>query len=199
MDTRFGAPDGNKSGRPKGSRNKFGRELDEAIAESKRLGHPHPYLHMAMIANDPNVPAERRDIMLRECASYVCPKPRQSVDIHAQFPSDQNAIDYEFVIKELSPELEPAELISILLSLAKSRREDRELQLKIDHVGDPNKIQQIEILGGLPPLAVRPGEPTVIMPGDLRSQSNGQDPNPGPVIEHQPSATPEPKDPDPQT
>jgi hypothetical protein len=145
--------------------------------------------------------------MLKECASYTNPKPRQSVSISTELPED--ITDIAQIVRHLYPELEPAEQVNLLLSLAKSRREDRELQLKIDHVGDPNKIQQIEIVGGLPPLAVRPGEPTVIMPGDLRSQSNGQDKNPGPVIEHQPSpsganappsganAPPEPKDPNP--
>jgi hypothetical protein len=163
----------NPNGRPKGSRNKQGRELDEAIEESKRLGHPHPYLQMSIIANDPNVPVERRDMFLKECAVYRCPKPKQSVAIETQLPEDISTADIAKIIKDLSHELEPAELMGMLLSLAKSRREDRELQLKIDHIGDPDKPEHIVIDGGLPPL---PGT-NVIMPG-----MNG---NQGPTIEHQ--------------
>jgi hypothetical protein len=176
---------GNPSGRKVGSRNKLNRDFHEAYDEAKARGYKHPFLRMMEIAYDETQPVERRDGMLREAASYVCPKPRQTVAIETQLPEDISATDLGQLLKDLSHELEPAELMSMLLSLAKSRREDRELQLKIDHIGDASQPTRIEIVGGLPPLAVRPGEPTVIMPGD---QMNGHQ---GPVIEHQEEPPPE--------
>jgi hypothetical protein len=165
----------NPNGRPKGSRNKLGRELDEAIEESKRLGHPHPYLQMSMIANDPSQPVERRDMFIKECAAYRCPKPKQSVTIETQLPEDISTSDIPKIITDLAHELEPAELVTMLLSLQKSIRDDKELQLKIDHVGDPDKPMTIRIEGGLP---TPPDYEGVIMP----HQVNGHQ---GPTIEHQ--------------
>src|SRR5215469_16075944 len=114
-------------GRRHGSRNKLGREFDQAYEEAKERGYTHPYLRMMEIANDPNVSEERRDAFLKECASYACPKAgtiqHQSVS-EVPHPTSieqaENLLAQLFV--ELAPELDPVQLTSMLRIWIESKR-----------------------------------------------------------------------------
>jgi hypothetical protein len=68
----------NPNGRPKGSKNKLAQDFQKAY-EAADQKYPHPYLMMAQWANDPNKPIEIRTPMLKECASYRCVKPKQTL------------------------------------------------------------------------------------------------------------------------
>jgi hypothetical protein len=154
---------GNPAGRKPGSKNKLKRDFHEAYEEAKRRGYTHPFLAMMEIANDMTQPVERRDGMLREAASYVCPKPRQTVAIERDVPvftSEQQAEAFlaEF-IAAIAPDLEPTELANMTRQFILSKREGKELELK----ANPPASQPVHVVieGGLP---VPPGYENVIMP-----------------------------------
>jgi hypothetical protein len=165
-------------GRPKGSRNKLGREFDQAFEESKARGYTHPFLRMMEIANDENEPTERRDTMLLAAASYACPK---AGTIQHQFVAEvqqpttieqaENILSQLFV--ELAPELDPVQLATMIRAWIESKRAGQEL----DHKLNPPEIrpQLIQLVGGLP---VAPGHEGVLMPQNkdgriVQPQSNG--------------------------
>jgi hypothetical protein len=72
---------GNPNGRPKGTKNRLTLDFHAAYEESKARNYPHPFLRMMELANDQSITPERRDFFLKECASYVCPKPKQTLSI----------------------------------------------------------------------------------------------------------------------
>jgi hypothetical protein len=161
---------GNPGARPKGSKNVISREFHEVREEAKRRGYPHPYLQMAEWANDPNKPLEIRCAMLKECASYTCVKPKQSIAIESDVPIFQSETQAEQFLAEfisaMAPSLEPAEIASMTKQWIETKREGKELELKVASQGDPDKPQRIKIVGGLPRLPIRPGESSVIMPSE---------------------------------
>src|SRR5215831_4000546 len=100
------------TGRPRGSRNKLGREFDAAFEEAKARGYTHPFLRMMEIANDETQPTERRDTMLLAAASYACPKAgtiQHQFVAEVQQPTSvehaENILAQLFV--EFAPELDP--------------------------------------------------------------------------------------------
>ena len=142
-------------GRPKGSRNKLGREFDQAFEEAKVRGYTHPYLRMMEIANDPNEKTERRDTMLLAAASYACPKAGTiqhqfvaEVQQPASIEHAENILSQLFV--ELAPELDPTQLASILKAWIESKRAGAELEHKL-HPPEQRPVKVI-VEGGLPAL-----------------------------------------------
>ena len=163
-------------GRRHGSRNKLGREFDEAFEESKARGYTHPYLRMMELANDPNVSEERRDAFLKECASYACPK---AGTIQHQFVSEVPRLttveDAEnFIasfVNEFAPELSAVELTTMVRHWIESKRAGLELEHKLNP--PEQRPQIIQVIGGLP---TAPGMEGVLMPGDQRAATNGHTP-----------------------
>ena len=152
----------NPNGRPVGSKNKITKDFYAAYEESKNRGYKHPLLMMLEIANDPNASLERRDVMLKEAASYLCPKPRQTVAISTDVPVFQSESQAEQFLAEfisaIAPDLEPVELATLTRQFITSKRDGKELELKIN----PPELQpqHIVIEGGLPTL---PGT-NIVMP-----------------------------------
>jgi hypothetical protein len=166
-------------GRPKGSRNKLGREFDQAFEEAKDRGYTHPYLRMMEIANDESQPTERRDTMLLAAASYACPKAgtiqHQLVSEVSQPTSiehAENILAQLFV--ELAPELDPVQLSAMIRTWIESKRAGQELDLKVNP--PETRPQIIQVVGGLP---IAPGHEGVLMPGDKRIESAGKNSAPG--------------------
>jgi hypothetical protein len=162
--TRFGGPNGNRSGRTVGSKNKITQQFHEAcrIADEER-GYKHPYLMMAEWANDESKPLEIRAAMLKECAAYRCMKPKQTIGIESEVPVFQSEDQAEQFLAEfisaMAPDLEPAELASMTRQFIISKREGKELDLKAN---PPKSLPvKVEIVGGLP---TPPGYEAVIMP-----------------------------------
>jgi hypothetical protein len=116
--TSFGAENGNTPGRRIGSKNKLALEFQKACEEADQREYPHPYLMMAEWANDESKPLEIRAAMLKECASYRCVKPKQTVAIEAEVPVFNTAEQAETFLAEfmrdMAPDLEPAELTSMI-------------------------------------------------------------------------------------
>ena len=173
----------NPKGRPVGSKNKLARDFDLAYEELKSLpGYQHPIKLMYQWAMDPNKPIEIRAAMLKEFASYICPKPKLKVSVD-QVPTFESAEQAEAFLAEfisvIAPHLEPPELATMTRQFILSKREGRELELKAIQ-GDPNKPIHIQIEGGLP---TPPGLENVIMPHKV----NGHQ---GPVIEGSSTETP---------
>jgi hypothetical protein len=160
----------NPNGRPKGSKNKLAQDFQKAY-EAADQKYPHPYLMMAEWANDPNKPIEIRAAMLKECASYRCMKPKQTLAIEKNIPVFENEDQAEQFLSEflseISPDLEPVELAQMIRAWIISKREGKELELKAIK-DDPDRTQRIEIVGGLP----RPPGTNVIMPHE--NGLNGQ-------------------------
>jgi hypothetical protein len=184
----------NPNGRPKGSKNKLALDFQKAV-EAADQKYPHPYLMMAEWANDESKPLEVRAAMLKECASYRCVKPKQTIGIESTVPVFQTEQQAEAFLAEfisaMAPDLEPEQIAAMTRQWVMCKREGRELELKAANQGDPNKPMLIRIKGGLP---VQPGHEGVIMPHQMNG--HGQ----GPVIEHQktPEMTPgQAKDPEP--
>jgi hypothetical protein len=170
---------GNPSGRKVGSKNKLALDFQKAV-EAADQKYPHPYLMMAEWANDPSKPIEIRAAMLKECASYRCVKPKQTLAVESTVPVFQTEQQAEAFLAEfisaMAPDLEPDQIAAMTRQWVMCKREGRELELKAQSLGDPNKPMLIRIEGGLP---VQPGHEGVIMP----HQMNGHDR--GPTIEHQ--------------
>jgi hypothetical protein len=147
---------GNPNRRPVGSKNKLSRDFAEAVEETKLRGYPHPYLQMYDWAMDQTKPLEFRGNMLKECASYVCPKPKSTVAIVSTVPVFQSETQAEQFLAEfiaaMAPDLEPEQIAAMTRQWVMCKREGRELELKIANQGDPDKPQRIEIVGGLPEL-----------------------------------------------
>jgi hypothetical protein len=168
---------GNPNGRPRGAKNRLTRDFQQAYEESKARGYPHPFLRMMEIANDETQPPARRDAMLVEAASYVCPKPKQTVAIESEVPVFASEEQAESFLAELiatvAPDLEPAEAAAMIKQWIEVKRGGRELELKVN----PPEVrpQQIKIIGGLPDLKVAPGEASVIMPHMNGTQLNGHE------------------------
>jgi hypothetical protein len=98
--TSFGQPNGNRSGRHKGSLNKQNQLFQAACEEADRRGYPHPYLQMAEWVNDETKPLEVRKDLLKECASYRCPKPKQTVAVETTVPVFQSEDQAEQFLAE---------------------------------------------------------------------------------------------------
>jgi hypothetical protein len=77
----------NPYGRPAGSRNQIAADFRKAYQEAKARGYPHPYLRMMEIVCDPNEDKNRRDMFLKECASYTCNKPRYIRHVEGELPA----------------------------------------------------------------------------------------------------------------
>jgi hypothetical protein len=164
--------------RPKGSRNKLGREFDQAFEESKARGYTHPFLRMMEIANDESQPTERRDTMLLAAASYACPKAgtiQHQFVAEVQQPTSieqaENILSQLFV--ELAPELDPIQLVTVIKAWIESKRAGAELDHKL-HPPE-TRPQLIQIVGGL---GTAPGHESVLMPRNengsiVQPQSNG--------------------------
>jgi hypothetical protein len=182
------------TGRPKGSRNKLGREFDKAFEEAKARGYTHPYLRMMEIAFDPNEKPERRDTMLLAAASYACPK---AGTIQHQFVAeaphittiDQAENFLASLAIEFAPELNPLELSALIRAWIASKREGAELDLKLNP--PETKPQIIHIEGGLSAL---PGT-NVLMPMVNDKLVNGQ-PQPNPPKEFTTSTNTQHDDPE---
>jgi hypothetical protein len=90
---------------------------------------------MMEIANDPKVSDERRDAMLKECASYVCPKPKVQASVEREVPTFTTADKAEAFLAEfistMAPDLEPAEIATMTRQFIMSKREGEELELKV--------------------------------------------------------------------
>jgi hypothetical protein len=159
-------------GRPLGSKNKLGRDFNEACEEITRRGYTHPVLRMMEIANDESVSEPRRDTMLLAAASYLCPKPKVKIDVRSEIPQLTTAEDGEnllaILIAELGSELEPLELATFIRAFIRAKRDGQELELKQIEAGT-SKEQTIRIAGGLPEI---PGT-NVIMPGTENTRFNG--------------------------
>jgi hypothetical protein len=182
---------GNKlsKGRPLGSKNIRKRELDKACEEADRRGYPHPYLQMAEWANNPNIEMSIRSDMLKACASYRCPKPKESHHVELTVPPLTTIEQAEAFLASLAAEtdLEPLELIATIRHWIDSKRSGVELELKqIAAGGTGDAVIRIE--GGLPEL---PGT-EIIHPGlHTPHYLNGHAPTP--QIESAPSEAPFPK------
>jgi hypothetical protein len=152
----------NPKGRPVGSKNKITLEFHRAV-ELADQKYPHPYLQMAEWANDPTKPLEIRAVMLKECASYRCVKPKQTIGIQSEVPVFQSEDQAESFlaqfISDLAPDLEPLEVAAMTKQWIESKRAGQELELKVN----PPEVrpQQIQIVGGLP---TPPGCENLIMP-----------------------------------
>jgi hypothetical protein len=159
-------------GRPTGSKNKLGRDFMSAYEECQRRGSTHPLLRMLEIANDPNTHDTRRNDMLLAAASYICPKPKQKMDLTTQAPLLTTAEEGESylaqLIMELASELEPIELASMIRAYIRAKRDGQELQLKQIEAGASTEVH-VKITGGLPEL---PGT-NVILPGTESGRFNG--------------------------
>jgi hypothetical protein len=55
-------------------------------------------------------------------------------------------------MRDMGSDLEPVELTSMIRAWILSKREGKELDLKVAGHGDPDKPTRIEIIGGLPSL-----------------------------------------------
>ena len=145
---------GNPSGRKVGSKNKLAKQFQEAC-EAADEKYSHPYLMMAEWANDESKPLEIRAAMLKECAAYRCVKQKQTLAVEQTVPifsSEDQAEQFlaEF-ISAMAPDLEPAELTNMIRSWIISKREGKELELKVENQGHvPEQI--VKIVGGLPAL-----------------------------------------------
>jgi hypothetical protein len=151
--TSFGQSNGNRSGRRIGSKSRLTIDFHEAYEEAKAR-FKHPYLHMLELANDPSVTPERRDAFLKECASYVCPKPRQSISVQSEVPTFSTTEQAEEFLSEfiasVAPDLEPAEAAAMIKQWVDLKRAGAELQLKIN---PPEMLpQRIEIVNSPGPL-----------------------------------------------
>jgi hypothetical protein len=168
----------NPNGRPKGSKNKLAREFQQACALADEK-YPHPYLMMAEWANDENKPLEIRAAMLKECASYRCVKPKQSIAIQHDVPTFESAEQAEQFLAEfisaMAPELEPEQIATMTRQFILSKRGGKELELKVANQGNLSQPQKIEIIGGLPRM---PGHEHLLMPHQMNGQGQG------PIIEH---------------
>jgi hypothetical protein len=171
---------GNPSGRVPGSKNKLNRDFHEAYEEAKARGYKHPFLAMMEIANDMTQPVERRDGMLREAASYVCPKPKQTIAVEQEVPTFTTAEQAEAFLAEfistMAPDLEPEQIATMTRQFILSKREGRELELKSIAAGKTVEPMHVIIDGGLP---IMPGHENLIMPG-----MNGKEINGTAIIEH---------------
>jgi hypothetical protein len=110
---------------------------------------------MMEIANDPTQPPERRDMFLKECASYTCNKPRQTRAVELQVPNFMTVEEAESFLAHLAQQsahqLEPQELTVVIRSWIESKRQGQELQVKLVNSGAAPD-QRIVIEGGLPTL-----------------------------------------------
>jgi len=160
----------NPYGRPAGSRNQIAADFRAAYQEAKDRGYPHPYLLMMEIVCNPNEDPQRRDMFLKECASYVCHKPRNFRPTDSPVPQLNTIEDAEkylaHLAHELGNELEPLELATVIRHWIESKRAGQELDIKIINNGAAIGEQRIVITGGLTDL---PGT-DIIMP-----QINGHD------------------------
>jgi hypothetical protein len=162
--TSFGQPNGNRSGRTVGSKNKITRDFYAAYEQIKELpGYQHPLRLMYDWAMDPNLPIEVRASMLKEYASYLCHKPKQTIAVESTVPVFQSPEQAESFLAEfiasVAPDLEPAELATMTRQFIMSKREGKELELKAIQ-NDPTAPVRVIIEGGIPEL---PGT-NVIMP-----------------------------------
>jgi hypothetical protein len=145
----------NPNGRPVGSKNKINRDFYAAYEEVKNLpGYQHPLRLMYQWAMDPNLPIEVRAAMLKEFASYLCHKPKQTIAVEQTVPVFANEAQAETFLAEfiaaIAPDLEPAELAAMTRQFITSKREGKELELKA--IKDETQPVRVEIIGGLPPL-----------------------------------------------
>src|SRR6516225_12126084 len=125
-------------GRPLGSKNKLTKEF-LAVYEEAKNKFAHPFTTMMEWAHDENKPIEIRAAMLKECASYVCPKPRQHHSVELDIPVFKSIEQAETWIAALpaalGEELDTTEILSMISSWISSRREGEELELKIKASG----------------------------------------------------------------
>jgi hypothetical protein len=147
---------GNLDGRPIGSKNKINRDFYAAYEEVKKLpGYQHPLRLMYEWAMDPNLPIEIRAAMLKEYASYLCHKPKQTIAVESTVPVFSSAEQAEEFLAEfiaaIAPDLEPAELATMTRQFILSKREGKELELKAIK-DDTTQPVRVVIEGGLPPL-----------------------------------------------
>jgi hypothetical protein len=124
----MGAPLGNNNnpyGRPKGSRNEIAADFRKAYQEAKARGYPHPYLRMMEIVCYPNEDKSRRDMFLKECATYTCNKPRYIRHVEGQLPNFTTIEEAEIYLHNLAIEsaqqLEPQELVTIVRAWIETR------------------------------------------------------------------------------
>jgi hypothetical protein len=176
----------NPNGRPRGSKNKIGRDFHEAYEEAKTK-YKHPYLLMMEWAHDESKPLEVRAAMIKEAASYTCTKPK--ITVRSEVPVLSSIEQAETFLATLAAEndLDPIELMTAVRHWIDSRRAGQELQLKVQDHGD-HPEQHIQIEGGLPPL---PGT-DIIMPEINAHNGHTLDleKNPGPELPA-PDATPQ--------
>jgi hypothetical protein len=177
---------GNKysKGRQPGSKNIRARELEEACQEADRRGYPHPYLQMAEWANDETKPLEFRGSMVKECAAYRCPKPKETRSIQFDIQQLTSVEQAEASIVAIATEndLDPVELITAIRHWIDSKRAGQELELKQIAAGGARE-QTIRIIGGpydINPDGNLPGS-NVIMP-HLNGHAHEELPAPAPQL-----------------
>jgi hypothetical protein len=119
---------------------------------------------MMEIVCDPNEDKSRRDMFLKECATYTCNKPRYIRHVEGDLPNFNTIEEAEIYLHKLaiesSQQLEPQELATIVRAWIESKRAGQELEIKIINSGASIGEQKIIVDGGLPRL---PGT-DVIMP-----------------------------------
>ncbi len=149
-ETSFGQPNGNPPGRPPGTKNKIGRDFQEAYEEAIRQGYKHPFLVMTQWAHDETKPLEVRAAMLKECASYTCTKPK--ITVRSEVPVLTSLEQAESFLGTIAAEndLDPVELANVVKHFIESKRAGD--ALKIKQLDDPNTLSGIRIDGGLPDL-----------------------------------------------
>ena len=145
----------NPRGRPPGSKNKITKDFHDAYEAAIEKGYKHPYQEMMEWVHDASKPLEIRAAMLKECASYTCVKPKQTIGIEPEtvpvFQSEDQAEQFlaEF-IATIAPDLDPIELATMTRQYIMSKREGEELHLKRN---PPETLpQRIEIINSPGPL-----------------------------------------------
>lgn len=113
-ETSFGQPNGNTPGRPPGTKNKIGRDFQEAYEEAKRQGYKHPYLIMMQWAHDEFKPLEVRGAMIKECASYTCTKPKKTVEVQVPVLSTIEQAEAFLATLAAENDLDPVELAAMV-------------------------------------------------------------------------------------
>jgi hypothetical protein len=146
----------NPYGRPRGSKNEIAADFRKSYQEAKARGYPHPYLRMMEIVCDPNEDKTRRDMFLKECASYTCNKPRYIRHVEGELPNFNTIEEAEIYLRNLAIEsaqqLEPEELATIVRAWIESKRAGTELDIKLINSGAATGQQTLVIEGGLPSL-----------------------------------------------